>query len=119
MAKKVKERLDGLRPLLGAVFLAGYAVASFVPSALWATVVFLGAGTLLYAISVPFVSAFHKALALAAFLALGASVLSGRFDARMLFDGLPTYFNIIAVLLVLSVAGYPIRAGRYTAQIRA
>jgi hypothetical protein len=68
---------------------------------------------------VPFASAFHKALALAAFLTLGASVLSGRFDARMLFDGLPTYFNIIAVLVVLSVAGYPIRAARYTAQIRA
>ena len=119
MAKEVKKRLDGLRPLLGAVFLAGYAVASFVPGALWATAVFLGAGTLLYAISVPFASAFHKALALAAFLALGALVLSGRFDARMLFDGLPTYFNIIAVLVVLSVAGYPIRAARYTAQIRA
>jgi len=50
---------------------------------------------------------------------LGALLFSGRFDAGTFFDGLPIYFNIIAVLLVLSVAGYPIRAERYEAQIRA
>jgi hypothetical protein len=71
VAKKGKERLDSLRPLLGAVFLASYAATAFVPSSPWTTPVFLGAGTLLYAISVPYASAFHKALALAAFLALG------------------------------------------------
>ena len=119
MAKKGKERLDSLRPLLGAVFLTSYAATAFVPSSPWTTPVFLGAGTLLYAISVPYASAFHKALALAAFLALGASALSGRFDAGAFFGGLPTYFDIIAILLVLSMAGYPIRAERFTAQIRA
>jgi hypothetical protein len=119
VSKKIKKRLDGLRPLLGGVFLAGYAAAAFAPGSLWATAVFLGAGTLLYAISVPYASAFHKALALAAFLALGATVISGRFDATEFFGGLPEYFDIIAILLVLSIAGYPIRAQRYTVQIRA
>ncbi|MCA1728040.1 MAG: hypothetical protein LC751_01105, partial [Actinobacteria bacterium] len=119
MAKEVKERFDRLRPFLGIVFLTGYAAAAFAPGSLWATGAFLGAGTLLYAISLPWSSTFHKALALVAFLALGASLLSGRFDAGAFFEGLPAYFNIIALLLVLSVAGYPIRAGRYTAQIRA
>ncbi|MBD0358259.1 MAG: hypothetical protein ICV34_03305, partial [Rubrobacter sp.] len=74
---------------------------------------------LLYAISLPWSSTFHKALALVAFLMLGALLFSGRFDTGTFFDGLPIYFNIIAVLLVLSVAGYPIRAERYEAQIRA
>jgi hypothetical protein len=32
---------------------------------------------------------------------------------------MPTYFGIVAVLLVLSIAGYPIRAARYEVQIRA
>ncbi len=119
MAKEVKERLDGLRPLLGAIFLVGYAAASFVPGTLWATAVYLGAGTILYAISVPYASAFHKALALVAFLTLAAAVLLGRFDASAFLDGLPAYFDIIAILVVLSIAGYPIRAQRYTVQIRA
>jgi hypothetical protein len=116
--ERAKERLDGLRPLLGAVFLAAYAASAFTPGPL-ATAVFLGAGGLLFAMSVPWTSAFHKALALAAFLTFGTAVLTGRFEARAFFEGLPTYFNIIAVLLVLSIAGYPIRAERYTAQIRA
>ena len=114
----VKEQLDGLRPLLGAVFLGAYAATPFAPGPL-VTAVFLGTGGLLLAISVPWTSRFHKALALAASLAFGATVLSGRFDASMFFEGLPIYFNIIAVLLVLSVAGYPIRAESFTAQIRA
>ena len=115
--KNAQERLDGLRPLLGAVFLGAYAATPFAPGSL-ATAVFLGTGILLLAISVPWTSTFHKVLALAASLAFGATVVSGRFDARAFFEGLPVYFNIIAVLLVLSVAGYPIRAKRFTAQIR-
>jgi hypothetical protein len=117
-ARKAKEQFDCLRPVLGAVFLAAYVAAAFFPGSP-ATAVFLGTGGLLYAISLPWSSTFHKALALVAFLMLGALLFSGRFDAGTFFDGLPIYFNIIAVLLVLSVAGYPIRAERYEAQIRA
>jgi hypothetical protein len=117
-ARKAKEQFDRLRPVLGAVFLAAYVTAAFFPASP-ATAVFLGTGGLLYAISLPWSSTFHKALALVAFLMLGALLFSGRFDAGTFFDGLPIYFNIIAVLLVLSVAGYPIRAERYEAQIRA
>ena len=117
-ARKAKEQFDRLRPVLGAVFLAAYVAAAFFPDSP-ATAVFLGTGGLLYAISLPWSSTFHKALALVAFLMLGALLFSGRFDAGTFFDGLPIYFNIIAVLLVLSVAGYPIRAERYEAQIRA
>ena len=114
----VKERLDRPRLALGAVFLSAYAAVPFAPGSL-ATAVFLGTGGLLLAISVPWTSRFHKALALAAALALGATVVSGRFDAGTFFGGLPIYFNIIAVLLVLSIAGYPVRAETFTAQIRA
>ena len=32
---------------------------------------------------------------------------------------MPTYFGIVAVLLVLSIAGYPIQAARHEVQIRA
>jgi hypothetical protein len=117
-ARKTKERLDGLRTPLGAVFLAAYVVTSFAPGSL-ATVVFLGTGGLLLAMSVPWTSTFHKALALAALLAHGAVILSERFDAGAFFEGLPTYFNIVAVLLILSIAGYPIRAARFEVQIRA
>ena len=117
-ASKVKEQFDRLRPVLGAVFLAAYVAAAFFPGSTTAAV-FLGTGGLLYAISLPWSSTFHKVLALVAFLVLGALLFSGRFDAGTFFDGLPIYFNIIAVLLVLSVAGYPIRAERYEAQIRA
>jgi hypothetical protein len=116
--RKAKEQFDRLRPVLGAVFLAAYVAAAFFPG-FPATAVFLGTGGVLYAISLPWSSTFHKALALVAFLVLGALLFSGRFDAGAFFDGLPVYFNIIAVLLVLSVAGYPIRAERYEAQIRA
>ena len=118
-SRTIKEWLDRSRPVLGAAFLLGYAATSFVPGSFWATVIFLGTGGLLYAFSVPWSSTFHKALALVAFLTFGALLFSGRFDAGTFFGGLPIYFNIIAVLLVLSVAGYPIRAERYTDQIRA
>ena len=53
------------------------------------------------------------------FAMLGLVIVTGRFDASVFFEGLPAYFNVVAVLLVLSVAGYPIRAARYEAQIRA
>ena len=115
---RTKEWLDRLRPFLGAVFLAAYTVTSFVPGSP-APAVFLGTGGLLLAMSVPWTSTFHKGLALAALLAFGATVLSGRFDASTFFKELPTYFNIVAVLLVLSIAGYPIRAESFTVQIRA
>jgi hypothetical protein len=114
----VKERLDALRPVLGAVFLGSYAVTPFTSGSLVAAV-FLTTGGLLLAISVPWTSRFHKALALAASLAFLATVLSGRFDASTYFEELPIYFNIIAVLLILSAAGYPIRAESFTTQIRA
>lgn len=116
--ERAKGRLDVLRAPLGAVFLAAYAASSFTdyPPVM---AIFLGTGGVLLAISVPWASGFHKALALAALLALGAAVLTGRFDAGAFFEELPIYFNIIAVLLILSIAGYPIRAERFTAQIRA
>lgn len=73
----------------------------------------------MFTISVPWSSAFHKAFAAAAFVALAVAVALGRFDVGALVEGMPTYFGIVAVLLVLSIAGYPIRAARYEAQIRA
>jgi hypothetical protein len=114
----VKGPLDGLRPILGAAFLGAYAATPFAPGSL-VTAVFLGTGGLLLAISLPWTSTFHKALAFAASLTFAATVFSGRFDAGTFFEGLPIYFNIIAVLLVLTIAGYPIRAESFTAQIRA
>ena len=112
-----RAQLDGLRPVLGAVFLAAYAWSNLAPSPV-ATAVFLATGLVLYAMSVPWASAFHKGLALVSFAALGAAVVTGRFDAGAFVEGLPDYFGVVAVLLVLSVAGYPIRAARYEAQIR-
>jgi hypothetical protein len=110
--------LDRRRPLLGAVFLAGYAWSTFAAGS-FGTAVFLGTGAVLFAISVPWSSSFHKAFALVALAALAAVVLTGRFEVGAFLDGMPTYFGIVAVLLVLSIAGYPIRAARYEAQIRA
>lgn len=115
--ERVRERLDGLRPFLGAVFLAAYAVSSFAPGSL-GTGVLLVTGIVLYAISVPWASAFHKGLALVAFAVLGATVVAGKFDAGAFMEELPAYFDVTAVLLILSAAGYPIRAARYEAQIR-
>jgi hypothetical protein len=110
--------LDGRRPLLGAAFLGGYAWSTFAPGS-FGTALFLGVGAVLFAISVPWSSSFHRAFALVALLALAANVLAGRFAAGDYLEGMPTYFGIVAVLLVLSTAGYPIRAARYEAQIRA
>ena len=69
-------------------------------------------------ISVPWSSVFHRAFALAAFVALGAVIFTGRFHFADFLGGMPTYFGIVAVLLVLSMAGYPIQAARYEVQIR-
>ncbi len=110
--------LDGRRPALGIAFLAGYLWHTFAPGS-FGTAVFLGTGAVLFAISVPWASAFHRAFALVAFAALGAAILTGRFDFADFLAGMPDYFGIVAVLLVLSIAGYPIRAARYEAQIRA
>jgi hypothetical protein len=113
----LRSRLDPLRPLLGAVFLAAYALSSFAPSSI-GTGVLLATGIVLYAMSVPWASGFHKGLAVVAFLALGVTAAAGRFDAEAFLRGLPAYFDVVAVLLILSAAGYPIRAARYEAQIR-
>lgn len=115
----LRQWLDAARAPLGMVFLVAYAVSAFVPGSRPGVAVFLGSGLLLYAMSVPFSSSFHKALALVSLSALGAAVVTGRIDAGEFVAGLPAYFGVVAVLLVLSTAGYPIRAARYTAQIRA
>ena len=104
--------------MLGAVFLAAYAYSSLAPGP-YGTAVFLGVGAVLYGLSVPGTSTFHKVLAFVAFAAFGVLLLSGRFEAGEFFEGLPIYFNIVAVLIVLSIAGYPLRAERFEAQIRA
>ena len=114
----MKARLDALRPVLGILFLIGYAWQTFVPASL-GTDLFLGVGAVMFVISVPWSSSFHRAFALVAFVALCATIVSGRFDFVDYYQGMPTYFGIVAVLLVLSIAGYPIRAARYEVQIRA
>ena len=110
--------LDGLRPVLGIVFLAGYVWQTFAPGS-FGTDLFLGVGAVMFVISVPWSSAFHRAFVLVAFVALGAVILTGRLDLADFLGGMPTYFSIVAVLLVLSMAGYPIQAARYEVQIRA
>lgn len=110
--------LDSRRPLLGAAFLGGYAWSTFVPGS-FGTALFLGVGAVLFAISVPWSSPFHRAFALVALAALLTNIVAGRFAVGEYLEGMPTYFGIVAVLLVLSIAGYPIRAARYEAQIRA
>jgi hypothetical protein len=115
---RIRARLDGLRPILGAAFLVAYAWSNF-GSGTFGTAAFLAAGAILYALSLPWASSFHKGLALVSFAAMGVALATGRFEAGAFFEGLPAYFNVVAVLLVLSVAGYPIRAARYEAQIRA
>ena len=104
--------------MLGIVFLAGYAWQTFAPDS-FGTALFLGVGGVLFAISVPWSSSFHRGFALVAFVALSATIISGRFDLVDYILGMPTYFGIVAVLLVLSIAGYPIRAARYEVQIQA
>ena len=115
----VRRWLDAARAPLGAVFLLAYAVVAFAPGSTVPTAVFFVAGLLLYAMSVPFSSSFHKALALVALAAFGAAVGTGKLDAGGFFEGLPAYLGVVAVLLVLSMAGYPIRAARYNVQIQA
>jgi hypothetical protein len=110
--------VDGLRPVLGIVFLAGYVWQTFAPGSL-GTGLFLAVGAVMFVISVPWSSAFHRAFVLVAFVALGAVIFTGRFDFADYLGGMPTYFGIVAVLLVLSMAGYPIQAARYEVQIRA
>jgi hypothetical protein len=114
----VRSRLDALRPVLGVLFLAGYGWQTFAPGSI-GTAIFLGVGAVLFVISVPWASSFHKGFTLVAIVALCATVFSGRFQFVDYYEGMPTYFGIVAVLLVLSVAGYPIRAARYEVQIRA
>jgi hypothetical protein len=113
----IRARLDGGRPVLGAAFLAAYAWSNLAPSSL-ATAVFLATGITLYAMSVPWASAFHKGLALVSLATLGSVLVAGRFEVGTFAEGLPDYYGVVAVLLVLSVAGYPIQAARYEAQIR-
>ena len=113
----MRTRLDALRPVLGVLFLAGYAWQTFAPGSL-GTDLFLGVGAVMFVISVPWSSSFHRAFALVAFVAFCATVISGRFDFVDYYRGMPTYCGIVAVLLVLSIAGYPIRAARYEVQIR-
>ncbi|MBA3616294.1 MAG: hypothetical protein M3491_03840 [Actinomycetota bacterium] len=114
----MRSHLDGVRPVFGIVFLAGYVWQTFAPGSL-GTDLFLGVGAVLFVISVPWSSAFHRVFVLAAFVALGAVIFTGRFDFADFLGGMPTYFGIVAVLLVLSMAGYPIQAARYEVQIRA
>lgn len=114
----MKDRLDRTRPLLGGVFLAGYAWHTFAPGS-FGTALLLGTGAILLLISVPYASGFHKVFAFVALCALVATFVSGRFGIGPYLDGMPGYFGIVAVLLVLSMAGYPIRAARYEAQIQA
>src|ERR671932_367211 len=117
-SERVRVRLDALRFPLGAVFLAAYAYSSFAPGS-YGTVVFLSVGIALYVLSVMWASMFHQVLALIACAVFGVLLLAGRFEVGVFFEGLPTYFNIVAVLIILSVAGYPIRADRFEAQIQA
>lgn len=117
-SRKLRQLLDGLRFPLGAVFLVAYACSSLMSGA-YGTVVFLVAGAVLYALSMPWTSMFHKVLAVVAFALFGVLLLSGQFEPEAFFEGLPPYFDIVAVLLILSIAGYPIRAERYEGQIQA
>ncbi|CAN5779236.1 hypothetical protein BH18ACT11_BH18ACT11_21370 [soil metagenome] len=110
--------MDALRPVLGVVFLAGYAWYTFAPD-FFGTDLVLGVGAVLFVLSVPWSSAFHRVFSLVAFAALAAVIITGRFEFADFYRGLPTYFGIVAVLLVLSIAGFPIRAARYEVQIRA
>jgi hypothetical protein len=114
----VRSYLDGLRPFLVTVFLAGYVWQTFAPGS-FGTDLFLGLGAVLFVISVPWSSTFHKAFVLVAMVALCAVIFTGRFDFEAFLQDMPTYFGIVAVLLVLSIAGYPIQAARYEVQIRA
>src|SRR3712207_751711 len=101
---KIRGRLDGLRPVLGATFLVAYAWSTFGSGTL-GTVSFLIVGAVLYALSLPWASSFHKGLALVSFAALGATLATGRFEAGAFLRGLPAGFKVVAVLLVFSIRG--------------
>jgi hypothetical protein len=75
----VRPYLDGLRPVLGVVFLVSYVWQTFAPGS-FGTDLFVGVGAVLFAISVPWSSAFHRAFALVAFVALCAVIFTGQFD---------------------------------------
>ena len=115
-SERLKKRLDSLRPPLGAVFLAAYAISALDPRSV-AGPVFVGAGFALYAMSVPWANTFHKGMAAVAFAALAAAVATGNASLSGFVEGLPTYYGIVAVLLVLTVAGFPIRAARFERHI--
>ncbi|MDQ3863907.1 MAG: hypothetical protein M3317_10470 [Actinomycetota bacterium] len=104
--------------MLGIAFLVAYVWQTFAPGS-FGTALFLGVGAVLFVISVPYSSSFHRAFALVALVALGAVMLTGQFAFADFYEGMPTYFGIVAVLLVLSIAGYPIQAARYEVQIQA
>lgn len=109
--------MDALRFLLCLILLGGYFWSSLAPNP-YATGVFLVSGLAMLGLSVPRSTSFHKGLSVAAFVAFVAVVFSGRFEVDVFAEGLPAYFGIVAVILVLSMAGYPIRAARYESQIR-
>ncbi len=109
--------MDGVRFFLCLAFLGGYFWSSLAPNP-YATGVFLASGMVMLGLSVPRSTSFHKGLAAAALAAFAAMIFSGRFEASAFVGGLPDYFGIVAVILVLSMAGYPIRAARYESQIR-
>ncbi|MDN5698303.1 MAG: hypothetical protein L0G70_10070, partial [Rubrobacter sp.] len=115
-SKKLKVRLDALRPPLGAVFLVAYAISALSPGSI-ATPVFVGSGFVLYAMSVPWANPFHRGMSVVAFVALAAAVATGNASLSGFIEGLPTYYGIVAVLLVLTVAGFPIRAARFERHI--
>ena len=115
-SQTLKSWLDALRPPLGAVFLAAYAISALAPQSP-AVPVFVGSGFVLYAMSVPWANTFHKGMATVAFAALAADVIIGNASLSGFVEGLPTYYGIVAVLLVLTVAGFPIRAARFERHI--
>lgn len=114
--EKFREKLDSLRPLLGAIFLIAY-TASALTAAPMASWIFVASGLVLYFFSVPWANPFHRGMAVVAAVALGAVIVTGNLDLAGFLQGLPTYYGIVAVLLVLTVAGYPIRAPRFERHI--
>ena len=73
----MRSHVDALRPVLGIVFLAGTCGRLSRQSHGGQTLP--GVGAVLFVISVPWSSVFHRAFALAAFVALGAVIFTGRF----------------------------------------
>lgn len=111
-------QLDRVRVALLPVFLAGYFWWVFAPGG-FANWLFIGSGLVLLSLSMLRAGAFHRGLAAAAVVALLLSVALGRFDSALMFSDLPSYFAIVAILQVLSLSGYPIRAARFDRRIRA